>query len=198
MRSQIETWARCLTDSINNMRSVKTTKFLISSRNICRSKKISIWSSINGANWDVLSKCCCLAAVKYRHKCSKSSDIPFPETASLYSDIYAFNTFSSSSLSNCPSLIKVIGQLIFLHQVLFILLMQTFIDFILILPCIYQTNFLSFHLFVFSWGLAWRQLVRTAKLANMGIMRLLEPILKDNTLCQKGKLCLLYMRLQKY
>ena len=37
--------------------------------------------------------------MKYRHKCSKSSDIPFPETASLYSDIYAFNTFSSSSLS---------------------------------------------------------------------------------------------------
>ena len=42
------------------------------------------------------------------------------------------------------------------------------------------------------------RLVRAAKLANMGIMRLLEPILKDNTLSQKGKLCLLYMRLQKY
>ena len=49
--------------------------------------------------------------VKYRHKCSKSSDIPFPETASLYSDIYAFTTSSSSSMFTL-GILRTFGHLV--------------------------------------------------------------------------------------
>ena len=143
--------------------------------------------------------------VKYRHKCSKSSDIPFPETASLYSDIYAFNTFSSSSLSiidQChwsthlptPGPIHPIDANFYrFHQL---------IQYPLCLhpnpPLHLPNQFFIVSPFCLFLRSCLYELVRAAKLANMGIMRLLEPILKDNTLCQKGKLCLLYMRLQKY